>query len=115
MDQPRDEEGYLSMNDDSDSSSDSDIESLFDDDDNEVDTTSNTDLDSSLEEADSDTDVDDDLFEDEVRHPPEYYLAAETNLDVGRLRQKRYSLKTQSRLDWVKEHHDQYEPNLDRL
>ncbi|KAH6671924.1 hypothetical protein B0J14DRAFT_594733 [Halenospora varia] len=39
-----------------------------------------------------------------IRH----YLAAEANLDVQRLRQKRYSPKTQRRLDWVKDHHDQY-------
>jgi hypothetical protein len=115
MHQPRDEEDYLRIDDDSDSTSDSDTDSLFDDNDDETDTASETDLHSSPEQADSNTDVDDDLLEGEVRHPPEYYLAAAANLDVGRLRQKRYSPKTQERLDWVKDHHDQYGPNLDRL
>ncbi|KAM0124767.1 hypothetical protein ACHAO1_010922 [Botrytis cinerea] len=57
--------------------------------------------------TDDDDDDDDDLFEGEVRrHPPEYYLAAAASLDVGRLRQKRYSPKTQIQLDTVKEHFD---------
>ena len=115
MHQPRHDEDYLPIDDESDSTSDSDTDGLFDNSDNEADTASDTDLDSPLEEVNSNTDDDDDLFDDEVRHPPEYYLAASANLDVGRLRQKRYSPKTQGRLDWVKDHHDQYEPNVDRL
>jgi hypothetical protein len=68
------------------------VDSLSDHSDNE---TSDTDLESLLEEVDNNTDNDDgDLFDGEVRHPPEYYLAASSNLDVGRLRQKRYSRKT---------------------
>jgi hypothetical protein len=106
MHPPRHDEDYLSIDDESDSTSDSDTNNLFDNSDNEADTTSDTDLDSALE-IDSNIDDDDDLFNDEVRHPPEYYLPAAANLDVGRLRQKRYSPKTQSRLDWVKDHHDQ--------
>ncbi|KAH8587491.1 hypothetical protein B0O99DRAFT_641511 [Bisporella sp. PMI_857] len=35
-----------------------------------------------------------------------------SNLDVGRLRQKRYNPNTQGRLDWVKEHHA---PHVDQL
>jgi hypothetical protein len=116
MHQPRHDEDYPPIDDESDSTSDSDTDSLFDSSDDEADTASDTDLDSPLEEVNSNTDDDDDdLFDDEVRHPPEYYLAASANLDVGRLRQKRYSPKTQGRLDWVKDHHDQYEPNVDRL
>jgi hypothetical protein len=113
MHQPRHDEDYLPIDDESDSTSDSDTDSLFDGIDDEADTASDTDL----EEVDSNTDDDDDddLFDDEVRHPPEYYIAASANLDVGRLRQKRYSPKTQGRLDWVKDHHDQYSPNLDQL
>jgi hypothetical protein len=114
MHQPRHDEDYLPIDDESDSTSDSDTDSLFDSSDNEVDTASDTDSDSPLEEVNN-TDDDDDLFDDEVRHPPEYYLAASANLDVGRLRQKRYSPKMQGHLDWVKGHHDQYEPNVDRL
>jgi hypothetical protein len=91
MHQPRHDEDYLPIDDESDSTSDSDTDSLFDSSDNEADTASDTDLDSPLEEVDSSTDDDDDLFDDEVRHPPKYYLAAAANLDVGRLRQKRYS------------------------
>ena len=114
MHQRRCDKDYLPIDDESDSTSDSETDSLFDSSENEVGTTSDTDLESLLEELDSNTDDEDDLFDDEVRHPPEYYIAAEANLDVGRLRQKRYSPKTQSRLDWVKDHHDQYEPNPDR-
>ncbi|KAH6667257.1 hypothetical protein B0J14DRAFT_603092, partial [Halenospora varia] len=97
--------------DESDSTSDSDTDSLFDSSDDEADTASDTDLDNPLEEVNNNTDDDnddDDLFDDEVRHSPEYYIAASANLDVGRLRQKRYRPKTRERLDWVKEHHDQY-------
>ncbi|KAH8585358.1 hypothetical protein B0O99DRAFT_679450, partial [Bisporella sp. PMI_857] len=107
MRQSRYDEDYPLINNESDSASDSDTDSLFDSSDNEVDTASDTDSEASLEEIDSDTN-NDDLFDDEVRHPPEYYLAASANLDVGRLRQKRYSPKTQDRLDWVKDHHDRY-------
>jgi len=106
MHQPQHDEDYLPINNESDSTSDFDTDSLFDSSDNETDTASNTDLDSPLEEVNSNTDNNDDLFDDEARHPPEYYLAASANLNVGRLRQKRYSPKTQGRFDWVKDHHD---------
>ena len=120
MHQPRHNEGYLPINDkdylpiddESDSTSDSDTDSLFDSSDNKADTASDTNSDSPLEEVNN-ADDDDNLFDDEVRHPPEYYLATLANLDIGQFRQKRYSPKTQGRLDWVKDHHDQYEPNVD--
>ena len=110
---PLNDEEYLHIDDDSDSTSNSDADSLFDRSDNEV--TSDTDSESLLEVDNNTDNDDDDLFDGEVRHPPEYYLAASANLDVGRLRQKRYSPKTQGRLDWVKDHHDQYVPNVNRL
>jgi hypothetical protein len=88
---------------DDESTADSDTDSLFDD---EVDSRTDTDLDSVLAEEDSDDD--DDVFDDEVRYPPEHYRAKAANLDVQRLRQKRYSPKTQAQLDRVKEHYDQY-------
>ncbi|KAG9236200.1 hypothetical protein BJ875DRAFT_503499 [Amylocarpus encephaloides] len=99
------------MDDVSDSTSESGTDNLFDSsDDDKTDTTSDVDSESPLEEFDNNADDndDDDLFDGEVRHPPEYYLATSSNLDIGRLRQKRYSPKTKGRLDWVKDHHDQY-------
>jgi hypothetical protein len=114
MYQPRHDEDYLPIDNESDSTSDSDTDSLFDSD-NEADTASDTDLDSPLEKVNSNTDNNDDLFDDKVQHLSEYYLAALANLDVGRLWQKRYSSKIQGCLDWVKDHHNQYEPNVDQL
>ena len=58
----------------------------------------------SLSEIDDDTDDDASLFDDEVWHPPEYYLTGAANLNVNRLQQRRYSPRTQNWLDWVKEH-----------
>jgi hypothetical protein len=92
------------MDDETDSTADSDTASLFDsNDDDETDITSNSDTDSPSE-IDDDTDDDASLFDDEVRHPPEHYLTAAANLDVQRLRQQRFSKKTQKRLEVVKEH-----------
>jgi len=73
-----------------------------------VDDASDTDVDELLEQVDNDSNNDNDLLDSEVQLPPEYYRAKAANLDVGRLRQKRYSPKTQDRLDWVKYHHDQF-------
>jgi hypothetical protein len=84
---------YLPFDDDYDSISDSDPNSLFDNS-IEPDTASDNESESVLEELDEKSD-DDELFDDEVRRPPEYYIAASASLDVGRLRQKRYSIKTQ--------------------
>jgi hypothetical protein len=99
MHQPRHDKDYLSINNESDSTSNFDTDSLFDSSDDKADTASNTNLDSPLEEVNSNTNDDDDLFDDKVQHLPKYYLAASANLDVGRLWQKRYSPKTQGRLD----------------
>lgn len=44
------------------------------------------------------------LMNQDEEKPPEYYLAEEANLDPSRLRQRRYSPRTQEKLDWVKEH-----------
>ena len=82
----------------SDSTTDSDLDSLFDSSDNKADVASNTDLESLLEEVDSNIDDDNNLFDDKVRYPPKYYLAVLANLDVGRLRQKRYSLRRKTGL-----------------
>ena len=91
---------YLSIEDEFDSTSDSDPDNLCDSSEDEADTASDTGSESHLEEIDNSIDNDDDdLSDSEVRHPPEYYIAASANLDVGRLRQKRYSPKTQDRLD----------------
>ena len=87
-----------------DSTADTDTDSLFDSsDDDETGITSNSDT-NSPSEIDGDTDDDTSLFDDEVRHPPEHYLIAAANLNVQRLRQQRYSKKTRNRLEVVKEH-----------
>ena len=70
----------LLINDEADSTSDDDTESLFD-------------------ESDDSTDDEEWLFDDEERHPPEYYTSAVANLDVTQLWQKRYSPRTQERLN----------------
>ncbi|KAG9242359.1 hypothetical protein BJ878DRAFT_583873 [Calycina marina] len=91
------------------STSDSDTDSLIEDDVfDEIDFGTDTDLVSSVAEEESDDD--DDLFDDELRHPPEHYRANAANLNVQRLRQQRYSPKTQAQLDRVKEHHDHWDP-----
>jgi len=58
------------MDDETDSTADSDTASLFDrSDDDETNITSSADT-----EIDDDSDDDTSLFDDEIRHPPEYYL-----------------------------------------
>jgi len=88
---------------DDESTSGSDTDSFFDD---EADSGTDTDLDSLLAEENSDDG--NDLYDNEVRYPPEHYRAKAANLDVQRLRQRRYSPKTQAQLDRVKEHDEQY-------
>jgi hypothetical protein len=85
---PRHDEDYQPIDDESESNStsDSDMDSLFDSSDNEAETASDTDLDGPLEEVDSITNDDDNLFDNKVQHPSEYYLAVAANLDIGRLR-----------------------------
>jgi hypothetical protein len=94
---------------DNKSTSGSYTDSLFDD---EAGSGTDTDLDSFVT---GDSDDDDDLYDDEVRHPPDHYRANAATLDVQRLRQRRYSPKTQAQLDRVKEHHEQYEQYLSHL
>lgn len=77
--------------------------------DDETDSTTEVDSDIFSDHSDDDTDDEASLFNDEERHPPEYYLVESASLDVSRLRQRRYSPKTQGRLDWVKEHWDRWE------
>jgi len=82
-----------------DSTADTDIDSLFDSsDDDKTDIISDAST-GSLSEINDDTDNDASLFNGEVRHPPEHYLARAANVNVQRLRQRRYSPKTQDRLD----------------
>ena len=75
----------------------------------EADSTSDDDTDSIFGESNNITVDEEWLFDDEERHPPEYYTSAAANLDVSRLRQKRYSPRTQERLDWVREHCVRYD------
>lgn len=96
----------LLTDEDVDSISDSDLGSRFESSDDEVDARSDTDSEDSLQRIGHNIDDDDELFEGEVRHPPSHYLTAAANLDVARLRQKRYSPRTQVQLDRVKQHHD---------
>jgi hypothetical protein len=74
--------------------------------DDETDSTTDVDEDDSSDDSDDDTDDEAWVFDDEEQRPPEYYLAESADLDVTRLRQRRYRPKTQGRLDWVKEHWD---------
>ncbi|CAG8975500.1 hypothetical protein HYALB_00004819 [Hymenoscyphus albidus] len=108
MPQQHYEEGYQSSDDETRSVADTEADSLFDSCDDEPDVTKFSNPTSVADEPDSDTEDDASLFEDEVRHPPEYYLAAAAKLDVRRLRSRRYSPRTQDRLDWVREQHDCY-------
>lgn len=50
---------------------------------------------------------DGDWLRNEEEYPPEHYIEEEANLDPSRLRQRRYSPRTQEKLDWVKEHWEQ--------
>lgn len=93
---------FLPIDDEADSTTGSDTDSLFEKSDDDTD---NTEILS--DECGNDSDNESCLSEDEEQRPPEYYLAESENLDVQRLRQRRYSPKTQDRLDWVKEHWEQ--------
>lgn len=65
MHRPRHDEDCIPIDDESDSASDSDTDSLFDGSDDEADTASDPDLESPLE-VNSIIDDDNDLFDDEV-------------------------------------------------
>lgn len=75
----------------------SDISEIFSD--SGSDSESNSDLELDSEDSEDDEDLDDDLVHDEGQQPSEHYLGEAENLDVSRLRQKRYSDKTQEKLD----------------
>ena len=75
--------------------------------DDESDSSSVFDFDSLLNGIDDDTDDESWLFDDEIKHAPEHYLAEAEELDVQRLRQRRYSPNTQVQLDRVKLQWDQ--------
>ena len=66
--------------------------------------------DSVFDESDPNTEDDTSLSDDDCAlPPPKHYLEMGENLNVGRLRQDRYSPDTQKQLDRVKEHCIQYE------
>ncbi|KFX90409.1 hypothetical protein V490_06472 [Pseudogymnoascus sp. VKM F-3557] len=68
----------------------------------ESDSSSVFDFDSLLDSIDNDTNDKSWLFDDKIKHPPEHYLAEAEELDVQRLWQRRYSPNTQVQLDRVK-------------
>ena len=72
--------------DESDSTTDDETESLFDESDDDTDNTDDTEILSS--DSDSDTDDEACLSDDEGPRPPEYYLAEAASLDVKRQRQR---------------------------
>jgi hypothetical protein len=94
----RHNEDSPSTDDESDGTTDNETGSLFDESDDDTDDTDDTEI--LPDESDSEACSSD----EEGPRPPEYYLAEAANLNVKRLRQRRYSPKTQDRLDWVKDH-----------
>ncbi|KAJ5640364.1 uncharacterized protein N7484_008226 [Penicillium longicatenatum] len=74
----------------------SDASSIFSD--NESESESNSDLETESDDSD-DEDSPDDFDTDKGQLPPEHYLAEAEGLDVSRLRQKRYSDKTEEQLN----------------
>ena len=98
----RQNEDFLPIDDKTDGTTDDETDSLFDESDDDAADTDDTEILSN--ESDSDTDDEAWLSDDEGPRPPEYYLAEAAGLDVKRLRQRRYSPKTQERLDWVRDH-----------
>jgi hypothetical protein len=79
-------EDLPSTDNENDSTTDTDTDSLFDSsNDNETDITSGTDTDSPSEINDN-TDDNISLFNNKVRYPPEYYLIAVVNLNIEQLR-----------------------------
>jgi hypothetical protein len=82
----RHNEDLLLTDDEIDSITDADTNSLFDSSDDETDITSDADTDS-LSEINDDKDDDASLFGDEEQHPPKLYFTTAAKLDVRRLRQ----------------------------
>jgi hypothetical protein len=85
--------------DETDDATDSECESLFDASDDDASDTDGT----NFLSDDNDIDEDDELSNDEGLQPRETYQAEVTSLDVKRVRQKRYSQRTNERLDYVKD------------
>ena len=83
--------------DESNSTTDNETDSLFDESDDNTDDIDDTEVLSN--KSDSNTDSEACLSDDKGPRPLEYYLAEAVSLDVKRLRQRRYSPKTQERLD----------------
>jgi hypothetical protein len=94
---PRHDEDFLPMNKESNGTTDDKSNSLFDKSNNNTDDTEDTEV--LLNESDSDTNDEAWLFDNVCKRPLEHYLAEAASLDVKRLRQRRYSPKTQERLD----------------
>jgi hypothetical protein len=84
--------------DQSQSDADSDVNAIFTESGSESDPTSDSDIDSEGTDGDE-SDTDDELLNDEGQLPPEHYIAEAMRLDVTQLRRKRYSDKTQEKLD----------------
>jgi hypothetical protein len=93
----RHNEDFLPTDDENDGTTDDETENLFDESDNDTGDIDNTEILSN--ENDSDTDDEVCLSDAEGPQPPEYYLAEAASINVKRLRQRRYSPKTQERLD----------------
>lgn len=74
-----------------------DISEIFSN--NESDSESNSDLKLDSENSKNDDDLDDDLIYNKSQQFSEHYLDEAENLNVFRLQQKRYSDKTQKKLD----------------
>ncbi len=83
MTRPRQNENFLPTDDETDGTTDDEINSLFDESDDDTNDTSDTGILS--DESDGDTDSEAWLSDKEQR-PPEYYLAEASSLDVKRLR-----------------------------
>jgi hypothetical protein len=97
MTRSRQNEDFLPLDDETDGTTDDEIDSLFDKSDDGTYDTNNTEILSN--KSDGDTDGKAWLSDNEELRPLEYYLAKALNLGVKRLRQRRYSPKTQERLD----------------
>ena len=87
--------GSNNKEDQSDASSN--LREIFSDNGSDSDSGSDPEVDSEV--SDNEDQLGDDTFDDEDQLPPEHYLAQAESLDVSRLRQKRYSDRTQERLD----------------
>ncbi|PQE05392.1 C2H2 finger domain-containing protein [Rutstroemia sp. NJR-2017a BBW] len=100
-----DEDLFYPTDEENDYTTDDEFNSIFDE---GIDNTNDrNDTQILSDETDSDTE-EEWLFDDEGQRPPEFYLSEAADLNVKRLRQRRYSPKTQERLDWVKDHWHQY-------